>query len=112
MAINNLIKEKLLNKLKELINQSSFMSEDIYENAKSLNNERLEKLVIIIFNNLNNEKNLSDEDKKLLISKIKELSDMKMKIIKEEKAHFLKLAEDKDNKEDNEEVLALINTIN
>ena len=108
----NYSKDVLLKKLKELLDQSNFISKDIYKYAQSLNNEKLEKLVIIIFNNLTNEKNMSEIDKKQLISKIKEFSDIQIEIIKKWKANFIQFAEENDKEKDNEDVSILINSIN
>jgi|SaaInlV_120m_DNA_4_1040238.scaffolds.fasta_scaffold02456_6 hypothetical protein len=97
-------REELLNKLKELVNESEFISKDIISQAEDIEDiMELSKLVLYIYENLDKEKKMTKDEKEKLESDLININNSKIKIYKkfEKKARIDTEIEDKNNEEMN-----------
>ncbi len=83
-------KEDLLNKLKDFLSQSDFLNESILEYAKDLEQEKLEKLLIIVFQAILTEKNLWEKWKEEVANIITEINKEKISLLKKAEKDLLK----------------------
>jgi hypothetical protein len=99
--MNEYTREQLLNKLKNLVNESEFISSDIITYWESLDDDtQLSELIVIIYDNLENEKTLSDEEKKVLTSTIIDINKKRVELYKKHSKEARDEAEKLDNEND------------
>ncbi len=98
-------KEDLLNKLKDFLSQSDFLNESILEYAKDLEQEKLEKLLIIVFQAILTEKNLWEKWKEEVANIITEINKEKISLLKKAEKDLLKDAEKLDKEKESPEDL-------
>lgn len=56
-------KEQLLAKISEIVNESLFIPKELIESAKKLSYDQVEKLLIMLYVQVRNEKSLNEKDK-------------------------------------------------
>ncbi|MBT3729555.1 hypothetical protein HOF65_06150 [bacterium] len=104
LSMEGYSREELLNKLKELVNESEFISKDIISQAEDIEDiMELSKLVLYIYENLDKEKKMTKDEKEKLESDLININNSKIKIYKkfEKKARIDTEIEDKNNEEMN-----------
>jgi hypothetical protein len=105
--MNEYTREQLLNRLKELVNKSEFISNEIISYWEKLENiEDLKKLLVIIYNSFEKEKELTDKEKNQLTETLIDLNKQKIEAYKKyEKDLRFNAEESEKEKEDIEKIL-------
>ena len=93
-------REQLLGKLAFLIDQSDFISENILWYWLKLDNEKLIKLIKIVYINVENEKKLSNNEKQIIADEITRINKEKINLYNNFEKQIRKDIEEIDDKND------------
>lgn len=94
-------KEDYINKIIEIVNSSEFISKDIIDYVKTLENiEEIQKILVLVYKWLEQEKAMSEQEKNILSNKIIEVSKKKIENYKTLEKEIRKEAEEIEKKED------------
>ena len=101
-------KEQILNKIKDIVNNSDFLSKDIISYAENIKDEeKLNKLLVIVYNSFQDEKKLNQNEKEIISKNIVDINKNKIDMYKIYEKKIREEVEKLDYQEDNIEDILL-----
>ncbi len=90
---NNISRKQLLETLKKIISESELLDQNLIKEAETLNDEKLEKLIIVAFQAVQTEKKLNKQDKRKIAETIIHFFEAKKRIFEKAQQNWLKQRE-------------------